>query len=217
MVWIQIARLSGFLRWGGGGGGAPGKEPACQFRRWSLGQKDPLEEGMASHASILAWRIPRTESGRLQSIGLQKFGHKWSNLACMHACTVRLSDLFWTDHRQRCLAHNTLFWDNAGWTDPQNEGEFYQSTLGFICKDARDLGKVVWENWLTLRKGLRQSVGQSRKLCWPALLQWSNSTPLMENPRDGGAWWAAVYGVTQSWTRLTRLSSSSSNTIPVTC
>ena len=31
----------------------------------------------------------------------------------------------------------------------------------------------------------------------------------LKNPRDGGAWWAAVYGVTQSWTRLKRLSSSS--------
>ena len=34
--------------------------------------------------------------------------------------------------------------------------------------------------------------------------------PCLENPRDRGAWWAAVYGVTQSWTRLKRLSSSSS-------
>ena len=33
----------------------------------------------------------------------------------------------------------------------------------------------------------------------------------LENPRVGGAWWAAVYGVAQSWTRLTRLSSSSSS------
>ena len=33
----------------------------------------------------------------------------------------------------------------------------------------------------------------------------------LENPRDGGAWWAAVYGVTQSQTRLKRLSSSSSS------
>ena len=31
----------------------------------------------------------------------------------------------------------------------------------------------------------------------------------MKNPRDGGAWWAAVYGIAQSWTRLKRLSSSS--------
>ena len=41
-----------------------------------------------------------------------------------------------------------------------------------------------------------------------------NGTPLqyscLENPRDRGAWWAAVYGVAQSWTRLKRLSSSSS-------
>ena len=42
-----------------------------------------------------------------------------------------------------------------------------------------------------------------------------NSNPLqcscLENPRDGGAWWAAVYGVAQSWTQLKRLSSSSSS------
>ena len=41
-----------------------------------------------------------------------------------------------------------------------------------------------------------------------------NGNPLqcscLENPRDGGAWWAAVYGVTQSWTQLKQLSSSSS-------
>ena len=41
-----------------------------------------------------------------------------------------------------------------------------------------------------------------------------NGNPLqcscLENPRDGGAWWAAVYGVAQSWTHLKRLSSSSS-------
>ena len=39
----------------------------------SLGQKDPLEEGMATHSSILAWRIPWTEG--LQSIGLRRVGH----------------------------------------------------------------------------------------------------------------------------------------------
>ena len=35
----------------------------------------------------------------------------------------------------------------------------------------------------------------------------------LENPRDGGAWWAAIFGVAQSWTRLKRLSSSSSKLI----
>ena len=39
----------------------------------SLGQEDPLEEGTATHSSILAWRIPWTEkSGELQSMGLQE-------------------------------------------------------------------------------------------------------------------------------------------------
>ena len=39
----------------------------------SLGQEDPLEKGMATHSSILAWRIPWTEEpGGLQSMGLQR-------------------------------------------------------------------------------------------------------------------------------------------------
>ena len=39
----------------------------------SLGQEDPLEEEMATHSSILAWRIPWTEEpGRLQSMGSQR-------------------------------------------------------------------------------------------------------------------------------------------------
>ena len=42
----------------------------------SLGQEDPLEEGMATHSSILAWRIPWTEEpGGLQSMRLQRVGH----------------------------------------------------------------------------------------------------------------------------------------------
>ena len=39
-----------------------------------LAQEDPLEEGMASHSNILAWRIPCTVTGRLQSIGSQRVG-----------------------------------------------------------------------------------------------------------------------------------------------
>ena len=41
----------------------------------SLGREDPLEKGMASHSSILAWRIPWTEEpGGLQSVGSQRVG-----------------------------------------------------------------------------------------------------------------------------------------------
>ena len=42
----------------------------------SLGPEDPLEEEMATHSSIFAWKIPWTEEpGRLQSIGLQRVGY----------------------------------------------------------------------------------------------------------------------------------------------
>ena len=42
----------------------------------SLGQEDPLEKGMATYLSILAWRIPRTEEpGRLLFMGSQRVGH----------------------------------------------------------------------------------------------------------------------------------------------
>ena len=68
-------------------GGARGKEP-CQCRKLkerqapTLGQEDPLEEGMATHSSILAWRIPwREEPGGLQSMKSQRAGHDWINLA----------------------------------------------------------------------------------------------------------------------------------------
>ena len=48
------------------------QETQVQF----LSQEEPLEKGMATHASILAWRIPWTEEpGRLQSIELQRVGH----------------------------------------------------------------------------------------------------------------------------------------------
>ena len=70
-------------------GGASRKEPACQrdveLQVWSLGWEDPLEEGMTTHFSILPWRIPWSkEPDRLQSMGLQRVGHDWSNLALTH-------------------------------------------------------------------------------------------------------------------------------------
>ena len=54
------------------------KNPPAMHETWvqSLGWEDPLEKGMATHSSILAWRIPWTEElGRLQSMGLQRVRH----------------------------------------------------------------------------------------------------------------------------------------------
>ena len=55
-------------------GGSDGKESACNVE--DPGLEDPLEEGMATHSSSLAWRIPWTEEpGRLQSVWSQRAGH----------------------------------------------------------------------------------------------------------------------------------------------
>ena len=55
-------------------GDSDGKESTCNGRDMGsiLGSEDPLENGMATHSSIFAWRIPWTEEpGRLYSSGLQ--------------------------------------------------------------------------------------------------------------------------------------------------
>ena len=67
-------------------GGASGKEPACQCRRCNRcrfdpwGQEDPLEEEIAAHFCILAWKIPWTEQpGGLHPLGSQRTGQDWEH------------------------------------------------------------------------------------------------------------------------------------------
>ena len=59
------------------GGSVAKNLPAMQeIQVQSLGGEDPLEKGMATHFSILAWRIPSTEeAGELQSMGSQRIGN----------------------------------------------------------------------------------------------------------------------------------------------
>ena len=71
-VWLAIS------------GGSDGKNLPIMQGAWvqSLGQKYSLEKDMATHSSILIWRIPWTEEpGGLPSIGSQKVGCNWSDLA----------------------------------------------------------------------------------------------------------------------------------------
>ena len=68
----ENGRGEGFL------GGSNGKEPACNVGDLSLipGWEDPLEKDMATHSSILAWRIPwMEEPAGLQSTGSQRVRH----------------------------------------------------------------------------------------------------------------------------------------------
>ena len=54
----------------------PAMQEPQEMRVRSLGREDPLEEDMATHSSILAWRIPWTEEpGGLRSMGSQRVGH----------------------------------------------------------------------------------------------------------------------------------------------
>ena len=91
---------------------------------------------------------------------------------------------------------------------------------------------LAWKIPWTEEPGGLQSMGSLRVgHDWATSLSHigeGNGNPLqcscLENPRDGGAWWAAVYGVTWSWTRLKQLSSSSSKArmlkwfaIPLSC
>ena len=87
----------GFGPWSAFPGGTSDKEPTYQCRRhkrhgfdpW-IG-KDPLEEGMATHSSILAWRIPWAERhAGLQSIGSHRVGPDWRDLACMQGTRSRM-------------------------------------------------------------------------------------------------------------------------------
>ena len=56
-----------------------------EIRVRSLGQEGPLEKGMATHSSILAWRIPWTvEPGGLQSMGSQRVRHNWATNTHIH-------------------------------------------------------------------------------------------------------------------------------------
>ena len=74
----------------------------------SLGLEDPLEEGLAAHSSVLAWRIPWTEeAGGLQSTGSQRVSHSWSDLAhkpmrCSSSLTTLLT-------RPICLFKTGIF------------------------------------------------------------------------------------------------------------
>ena len=66
---------------------------------WSLGWQDSLEKGMATHSSILAWRIPVVEeTGGIQSTGLQRAGHDWATkytyMYILYMCV---------DSRGRCI------------------------------------------------------------------------------------------------------------------
>ena len=138
------------------------------------------EKAMAPHSSTLAWKIPWTEEpGRLQSMGSHRVRHDWRDLAAAVYIYI------WRRQWQPTPA--LLPGRSHGW----------RSLVGCSPCDHE-------ESDTTERLHFHFSLSYIGE---------GNSNPLqcscLESPRDGGASWAAVCGVTQSRTRLKRLSSSS--------
>ena len=132
-----------------------------------------MEKKVATHSSILAWRIPGTgEPGELPSMGSHRVRHDWSDLAAAG----------W--HKEKAMAPHS---STLAWKIPRVEEPGRLQSMGSLR---------VQHDW-----------GPSLSL---SCIGEGNGNPLqcscLENPRDGGAWWAAIYGVAQSRTQLKRLS-----------
>ena len=91
--WTQLSnyiRMNQVHIWGFPGDSVVRNTPVMQEPQrmwvWSLGREDLLEEGMATHSSILAWRIPWTEEPVKLSPWGRRVRHNWSDLAHTHAC-----------------------------------------------------------------------------------------------------------------------------------
>ena len=94
LIWVIFSHLFSLSE--GFPSGSDGKEFACKNRVPSLSREDPLEKGMATHPSILAWRIPWTEEpGRLQSMGSERVEHNWAtNKKSFALFACKVSDNF---------------------------------------------------------------------------------------------------------------------------
>ena len=138
-----------------------------------------MEKAMAPHSSTLAWKIPwMEEPGRLQSMGSRRVGRDWA-----------------TSHS----LFTFMLWRRK-----------WQPTPVFLSGESQGRESLAGcHPW-----GRRES-DMTERLHFHFSLSCigeGNGNPLqcscLENPKDGGAWWAAVYGVAQSRTRLKWLSSS---------
>ena len=141
---------------------------------WSLGWEGPLEKGMATHSSILAWRILWTED----LAGYGSWGCKESVTLALFTYVV----LGFISTLEKAMAPHS---STLAWKIPWTEDPGGLQSMGSL---------TVRHDWATSLSRIGEGNGNP--------LQCS----CLENPRDRGAWWAAVSGVAQSWTRLKWLS-----------
>ena len=80
----------------------------CKTQVQSLSLEDPLEKEMATHSSILAWRIPWTEEpGGLQSMGSQRVGHEWVTILTY---TYNNRDYLSLEEGRKCWNFSVAYW-----------------------------------------------------------------------------------------------------------
>ena len=150
----------------------------------SLGREDPLEKEMATHSSILAWRIPWTEEpGGLQSTGSQRVGHDWVTSLSLSLVAQMVKHL--STMRETWV-------QSLGWEDIlEKEVATHSSILAW---------KIPW----TEEPGRLQSMGSQRvRYNWPTSLYSviNNSWPVQCTQGMSG-WWALteiMWGATRAW------------------
>ena len=155
---------------------------------WSLGQEDPLEEGMATHSSTLAWKIPE-EPGRWQSMGSQRVDWVTKHTHTYHTNTKLMLTLL-------LFLLGDQPWDF------------------FARNDAKAETPVLWpphaKSWLTGKDSdAGKDWGQEEKgttedemAGWHHWLDGRESEWIWELVMDREAWRAAIHGVAKSRTRL---------------
>ena len=131
--------------------------PAMQ-ETWvpSLGQEDPLEKGMVTHFSILAWRIPWTgEPGGLQSTGSQRIGHDW----------VTNNFIFFPTRGYTCQIIQSLYQLTKGlkssmrpWSSGNNRG-LWGHNLGYVIDWL--IFKFIWLHWILIAARMISIAGSS--------------------------------------------------------
>ena len=101
-----------------------------------VGQEDPLEEGMATRSSVLAWRIPWTEEpGGLQSMGSQRVRH---NLATQMVKSLPAMRETWVRSLEKEMAtHSSLLAWEIPWTDPWTEEPGGLQSMGSQSQSTR--------------------------------------------------------------------------------
>ena len=119
----------------------------------SLGRGDPLEEEMATHSSILAWRIPWTqEPGRLQSIGSQRVRHDWvTNTPAPRATDNFLGHflwavLCWKSHRVEAVTSMTTNCGHDVVVQPLSRVSLWSQTAAHQAS-VHDISCHSFENW----------------------------------------------------------------------